>query len=563
MKKLLIIIFLLNWSFTSLGQHFQLHIIGKNDLETKTIDSLNYQSKHLSLKSLENEITNIAEALNKKGYIENEILDQKLQNDSVYLTKMNLGYKIKWVHIDIGQKSEFASLLKITSDSVFIKYEETETYLNTCIQKLEKQGYAFAKIKLIDFQNKKGILSANLEFDSNKKRILNSIVIKTKDKDVKFPKGILEQINKKYKNKTFNKEYLKLIKEDFDSFGFSAQLKYPEILFTKDTTKVYVYLEKRKSNTFDGFIGFSNNENQKLSLNGYVDGMLENTVGIGEQFSIYWKSDGNKQKTFKTNIEIPYILKTPISLKAQINIFKQDSTFQNTKTAVDLGYFLNFNSKIYLGYQSTVSTVVQNSNIQKIEGFKNTFTTVNFEYSKKDNFNDFFPFQSKITFSIGTGNRSDPINVEKKAKQLYFNLQLLHTFYINNKNSISIRSQNYYLQSDSYLTNELLRFGGINSIRGYDENSLQTNQVSLLLTEYRYAVSPTLYLHTVLDFGLYQDKTNELKKTATEQLFSAGIGLGLQTKSGLFKFALVNGGTENQKNNFYNSMIQISYNVKF
>jgi 1,2-phenylacetyl-CoA epoxidase PaaB subunit len=39
--------------------------------------------------------------------------------------------------------------------------------------------------------------------------------------------------------------------------------KYPETLFTKDSTKVYVYLEKQNSNNFDGFIGFNNNENQK------------------------------------------------------------------------------------------------------------------------------------------------------------------------------------------------------------------------------------------------------------------------------------------------------------
>ena len=57
-----------------------------------------------------------------------------------------------------------------------------------------------------------------------------------------------------------------------------------------------MYLEKRKSNTFDGFIGFNNNENKKITFNGYLDVTLKNTLQVGEQFSLYWKTDGNQQR---------------------------------------------------------------------------------------------------------------------------------------------------------------------------------------------------------------------------------------------------------------------------
>jgi outer membrane protein assembly factor BamA len=85
-----------------------------------------------------------------------------------------------------------------------------------------------------------------------------------------------------------------------------------------------VYLEKRKSNTFDGFIGFTNTESAKLVFNGYLDLTLENALKAGEQFSLNWKSDGNNQKTFKASIDLPYLFKSPVGLKAQIYIFKQD-----------------------------------------------------------------------------------------------------------------------------------------------------------------------------------------------------------------------------------------------
>jgi hypothetical protein len=39
---------------------------------------------------------------------------------------------------------------------------------------------------------------------------------------------------------------------------------------------------------------------------------LENSLHVGEQFSLYWKTDGNKQRTFKTALELPYLFKTQL-----------------------------------------------------------------------------------------------------------------------------------------------------------------------------------------------------------------------------------------------------------
>ena len=39
---------------------------------------------------------------------------------------------------------------------------------------------------------------------------------------------------------------LEKIDKDFNNLRFISQTRYPEILFTKDSTKVYVYLEKAR-----------------------------------------------------------------------------------------------------------------------------------------------------------------------------------------------------------------------------------------------------------------------------------------------------------------------------
>lgn len=569
MKSLFIFFLFLNFGLGCFAQNFQLRIIGSSSSETKTIDSLKYNLKHKNLKSLTDEITKTSEKLSKIGYIENKILENIKADDSSYTSKLRLGKKIKSIHIYIGRNSELKELVTTDtkSDTIVIPYEELEVYLNNIIQKLEQKGFSLAELKLKNIYNKNTTLFANLSFQTDKQRTLNSIVIQTSEneKKINFPKGYLKQINRKYLNKTFNQEILKQIHDDFEKFGFVKQIKFPEVLFTEDTTKAYIYLEKRKSNIFDGFIGFSNNENQKIAFNGYLNLTLENTLRVGEQFSLYWKSDSNKQKTFKASFELPYLFRSPIGLKTQINIFKQDSTFQNTKTEINLSYFINYSTRIYLGYQSTESSDIKNTNSTKLNDYKNSFVTSNFEYSKNDNNNSTFPKKSTLSLVTGLGKRNSnsQSEIETINKQFYVNLEMMHNYYFNTKNSINIRSQNYFLQSDNYIINELFRFGGLNSIRGFEENSLQAHFLTSILTEYRYALSPSLYIHSIIDYGLYKDKTIIIQNNQKNTLLGLGLGLELQTKNGLLKLALANGSSKNQKLNFHNTIVHICYNVKF
>ncbi|MBF1998728.1 hypothetical protein H0I59_10135, partial [Flavobacterium psychrophilum] len=143
--------------------------------------------------------------------------------------------------------------------------------------------------------------------------------------------------------------------------------------------------------------------------------------------------------------------------------------------------------------------------------------------------------------------------------QFFSTLNLSHNFYLNKKNIVNIRSLNYYLNSDSYVINELQRFGGINSIRGFSENSLQGNALSLVLTEYRYIANSNIYIHSIIDYGYYQDKSSNISKT----LVGLGFGLGLLTKNGLFNLIYANGSTKEQAIKLPNSIVHVSFKAKF
>ncbi|WP_235498576.1 hypothetical protein [Flavobacterium sp. Leaf359] len=538
-----------------MGQKLHLKITSDSQSDLKTIDSIGYSKKHSNAKSIVEEANSLSEKLKRFGFLENEIQENKKQDDSTFLFKFRLGQRTRFIHIYLGKDSELRKLGIVESpgDTLKLPLGETESFLNTTLNSLERKGYSLARLQLINLKKQKNILLADLNFQTEKQRQVNDIVINGYEK---FPEGHKKEIRRRYRNKVFNQQNLKNIHEDFNQFQFVTQTKYPEILFMNDTTKVYVYLEKSKPNRFDGFIGFGNDDKGDLKINGYLDLLLVNSLNVGERFNLYWKSDGNDQKTFNANIELPYIFRSPLGIKAQLNIFKQDSTFQNTQTAIDLGYYFNYNTRLYVGYQSTESNDIQNLNSSTLKDFDNAFITSNFEYTRFKNDDFLFPDKTLLNIKAGVGSRNSEAS---KNSQFFTNVDLRHNLYLNDKNIIALRSQNFLLQSDSYITNELFRFGGINSIRGFNENSLQANLYSSILTEYRYVLAPTIYIHSIIDFGYYQDKTTD----NDGNLLGLGFGFGLLTKNGLFNIVYANGSTGEQQIKLSNSIVHISFKAKF
>ena len=555
LRNIAIFLFLFSFCHSLSGQNQYLLISSTHADEQKKIDSIGFVSQHQNAKSVLSEVSSFSDKLLQQGYIELEIEQYSKSNDSTFAYQFRLGKKTPYLYIYKRKSVQFEELWSTNKneDTIKVAMTEVENFLKNTLAKLEKDGFALSKIKLSDFAIKGNKLTAALTLKKESQRRLSDIVIKGVEK---FPENHRRQLVNSYKKRIFNQENLKNIYQDIEKFRFVKQVKFPEILFKTDSTKVYCYVSKSKTNTFDGFIGFSNNESQDLVVNGYIDLVLNNLLNTGETLAINWKSNGEDQKTFSASIELPYIFNSPLAIKTHLNIFKQDSTFQNTETAINLGYLFNYNKRLFLGYQSSESSDIQNTNTINLSDYSNSFITTQFQFFdfKTDEF--VFPEKTRIDLKAGIGSRLAKFN---KNDQTFFNFDVKHIFFLNQKNNIQIRSHNYFLKSTEYIVNELYRFGGINSIRGFNENSLQANLFSSVLSEYRYVIAPNFYIHSITDYGYYDDQTTETKGS----LLGLGLGFGLLTKNGLFNLVYANGSSGGQEIQGRNSIIHVSFKTQF
>jgi outer membrane protein assembly factor BamA len=533
----------------------------QDSISQSTLDSLDLNATFINYLNLKKEVDALHNTLETNGFIENEIRSLQKKNDSTYIALYHLGPKYKSIQLfylekDFSKK-ELLQVSKKVTESYFVLPFNTIASSITKLNTLKTEsGNAFARIKLENITKKKNrSLSANIILLKGVSRTIDSIKVKGYEK---FSKSHIKHYAGIKKENKFNKSKLIEKSNILNSLGFVSVTKPPEILFKKDSTIVYLYLKKEKNNLFDGILGFATNEDsQKLIFNGYLNLELNNNLNFGEQFLLNYKADGNDQQNFKAKLTVPYLFKTPFGLITELKIFKRDSTFSTSDQLIKVRYQINTTSKSYIGFKGYESSNLRKDNSTNIdvEDYTSKFILVGLSYTKAQN-NILFPIKSIFHLDTEIGSREyDNANESQIRASL-----LLHTiFNLNYKNSIYLKNNTELLNSESYFTNELFRFGGINSIRGFNENSIDASFYSVLNSEYRYQINQDIYVHSIIDFAYFENEIIVLK----QKLYSFGIGIGLQTTAGIIKFSIANGNTENQDFNFSNTKIHISILSKF
>ena len=546
-------------SSTLRAQNTNLNVIGANDEETKIIETHEYKKNHTDYNSIQNEIDSLQQKIINSGYIESEINSTRKINDSSFQVKFSLNNKYESIDISYDNTEIEKDLIKtITENSSnkqfsvpLNKLEETLKFINL---QIVNNGFPFTKIKLSELKIKDSkTLTANIIIiKDEKKRRLDKVVIKGYEK---FPKSFLNRFLKIKPEKTFNIESIKRKMDNLSNLRFAEQTKNPEVLFSKDSTTLYIYLQKSQSNTFDGFLGFSTNEEtNKLDFNGYLNLELNNNFNYGESFRLMYKSDESEQKNFEVNLNLPYIFSSPIGTELSLNILKRDSTFTTVNQKASVFYQINSKNRIYVGIESVESNNlldIEINSLSLVSDYKSNLYNIKYTYNNRQNFKTIFQLKSSFNLEYGLGERK---TINNKEKQNRINLDAFHVFQLNNKNSFYTRITGSLINSSSYLDNELFRFGGINSIRGFQENSIAANQYIVLNTEYRYQLSKSIYAHSIIDFANFENRIIETK----ENLYGFGVGFGILTKAGLLRFNFANGKTEEQSFKFSNSKIHLS-----
>ena len=553
-SKIVFIIFLIVVSNNIIANTYNL----KNKLDIVDdnyfiiIDSINNDVNNL-------ELTKKIDSIRNQGYFKLEIVE-KIKIDSLkYKIKIDLNQKFENIYLlDKGSMINFKDQkIKIINDERHyqIKINQLEGFLTKTSEDIANKGYPFNKVQLIDIKSYDQVnLYATVNIELNQKRKTDKIIVKGYEN---FPKTFTKHYLKYSTKDDFNLEAIKKKGEEIQKLGFVRQVKDPEVLFKKDSTITYLYLEKVKNNSFDGFIGFATNEeNRKLDINGYMDIRLNNSLNYGEQININYKSTNDSDRFLKTNIIAPYIFNTPFALELNLDLTKKDSAYTKDKQSVGISYLINNKHNVSFHISSLNSTSSLEIANELIKDYKSNFKKIKYDF-KKVNFNDkLIPIKFLTSVEYSSGNRKD--NSGTYNQNIYL-VRAFNNFNVTEKSIIYINVESFLLNSNNYYLNEMLLFGGINSIRGFEENSIATNKMFLINSEFRFKLNNDIYINSIIDSAYYEN----IIENNSINIYGVGFGLNINTKSGVFRINYANGIRKGQDIDLKLSKIHLSFSNIF
>ncbi len=509
-KKFTPFIYILFFSFfvgTTYGQensNYTLNIKSKDSIENNTIKNIVYKSafnKKAALNYTKDSVLNI---LKEKGYY-TLLVDSIHQRKKKHIYYVRLGTKINDVYIKVNPKDAKVLLalnLKTKNKFLILENKKLKPLLSSINKYLTENGQLFSKVKLINTNLKNQSLYTELQISYSKKRSINKTIL---NGYTDFPPAFISHYLKLNKKVAITESRIEEISKKINRLHFASEIKKPEILFSKDSTILYVYLKKKNANSFDGLINFST-ENKKLNFRGYLDLNLVNIFNKGEEIKINWKNNSHNKQDVTLSTKVPYLFNSKISTQASFNIFRNDSTYTNTSSKILLSYPLNQfidASFIFSTESSTVNSIANN-----ISSFDKKMVGLGMFYdSQKKN-------EITINFNISYGSR----HTNTKNKQLLLHLTSSGVIKTSNKTALFLRSISGFLFSDFYLNNELFREGGTNSIRGFNEQSIFASKFSYLNSELRLITKNNSYLYSIHDVGVFNLNENN------SVLYSLGFG---------------------------------------
>ena len=518
---------------------------------TTSTDDTSKEYKYKNYKTLVLSIEDSISIFKKNGYINSEVESFSKKDSFSYQVFINKNRKLKY--LQVINRTELENDINLILENYLIskdliKFEETEPLLNKISDLLSEKGYPFAKIKLknntlIDSVTVKSEIDINYGI----KRYINEVVIKGYEN---FPKKYVKNIFQIKRSKALDIKKLKENANLINNLPFARNTRDPEILFKKDSTSIYLYVEKIKKNSFDGFIGFDTDENTgKINFQGYANVDLVNTFNKGEILNFNFRAENKEDKSLNSKIYIPYIFASPLNLKYEMNIIRKDSSYTSNESIVELDKIFG-KIKTGIGFQKLTSNT--ELSLENIQDFESNLVNIFTEYEKYDFEDIFIPNKFKVLIRYGYGKKTQ-LNTKSRTEK--YKIEIQKKFNLSKKIKVQSKLTNENINSKNLVNNELMRFGGVNSIRGFEDNSIFASSYTVLNSSLNYYLNDTIYIYTIFDVANYSNIVTNIE----DNLYTGGFGFSTRTENGVISVNYSKGNSWGNPFNLKNAKISVNF----
>ena len=440
---------------------------------------------------------------------------------------------------------------------------EVEILLTGVSNYLVNNGYPFSKVFLEMDEIQPGTTIAELIIDTGP--LVEIVEIHLKGEPKVNKKFLSNNISIK-EGDLYNESRLRKIPSRIEQIQFLNEIKPYELLFTEKGAELFLYLESNPVSLVNGVVGIQPDPvTQENIITGDVRLKLQNVLTRGELLDINWRSLKPQTQDLKMKLNFPFLFNTPFGIDGSFDLYKQDSTFLTTNVNIGVQYFLLGGNYIKAFYEADNSNLLSGASSLPNSSFSSVSTN-RYGLGIFRRQLDYLPNPSKgfmfdLTGAVGRRTSREP-EVDTSSISTTFSINLTAEWFISitRRNVIRLANQTSTYYAPTIFTNELYRFGGLLTQRGFDEEQLLATTMTTFTLEYRFLVDQNSHAFAFYDQSIYENNSNGY---SADTPFGFGAGFSFGTNIGIFSISYALGKQFDNPIELRNGKVHFGYVAYF
>lgn len=427
--------------------------------------------------------------------------------------------------------------------------------------RLENNGHPFARVGLNSLEIEGDRIRTTLIIEPERKVEWTSIHLI--GENLRISERFVSNYLHVKAGDVFSQEVVNLIPVRLKQITYLMETKPAELLFTEQGAELFLYLKSKPVSLFNGTVGLQQDP-VKLTyqFTGDLRLKLQNALRHGELFDLNWRSIQPGSPQLKISASYPYLFNTPFGVDGQFQLFKRDTTFLELKSSIGVNYFLSDGNTLRAFYRNGSSNLLGGTSSS---GSYGTVKTNQYGLSVTHQTIDYLPNpQRGLLWSVeGTAGQRNLTKDTVTTKSLVFSSKVQLDVYlpIGKRQVVKLAGLGETFYTESPQQNELMRFGGNLSQRGFLEDELLATTRVTATAEYRFLLDRNSYLFAFYDQSWYERNVSTLY--LNDAPFGFGAGLSFGTNIGIFSLTYALGKQQQNPILLRDSKIHFGYVAYF
>lgn len=515
---------------------------------------ISYRKEYASHGAAEKELRNILLTLQEKGFLAASF--DSIARDTLHFTVfLSTGSRYNWARLNPGNTDE--ELLESTGykERIYagktINPSQVRRLFEKILIRCENNGYPFATVRLDSITTEGNTIEASLNVTKNELCKIDSVIVAGSAKIA--PVYLYNYTGIKPGN-IYNELYIRRLPNRIREIPFVKETRPFQVVFTEKFTKLYLFFDHRSASYFNGVMGVLPDayDSESIILTGDVKLKLNNSLGKGEVIDLNWRKMQTNTQDLNANFVYPFLFNTPFGGDLNLKLYKRDTSFLDIQENAGIQYLLTGGNYFRAFIVNQESALLSTKGLEKITTLPAYADVRVFSYGigfKAEQLD--YRLNPRKGYTIDFSGSAGTKTIKKNPNinpVIYDSLHLQSVQYKANINSgvflpLTRRSTFYsavqggYLLNPNLFGNEFFRIGGLKTLRGFDEESINASLFGILTFEYRFVLEQNSWFFVFWNGAYYENRVVAVSAQPGSRFdtpFGFGTGVTFDTKAGIF-----------------------------